>query len=334
MTDKNTPPMKRTSEEHVLLTVCVVGTLGIAPFAVCRFIGQEWLLGTIDSFIVTTMVVLGLFAWHKKRVRLASILLSVCSMAGLFMVVHLGGPSLIYWAYPVMATVFFLLTQREAIIIDLLAMAALAPAIQPHMANMEFAGILVNMVLIMVFAYIFADRTRHQRQQLALLATEDSLTGAGNRRAFDAKLNEILAAKPRTRQPVSLLALDLDHFKSINDTYGHETGDEILCKITSIIQERIRVSDGLYRIGGEEFVVIAVGANLSDGARKAEQLRLLVGQCGLLADRPVTISLGVAEINEGETGTECLRRADNALYEAKRAGRNTIRTDQWPESPW
>lgn len=318
--------MKRTSEEDVLLTVCVVGTLGIAPFAVCRFIGQEWLIGFVDTFIVTTMILLGLFAWHKKRIRLASILLSICSMAGLFMVVHLGGPSLIYWAYPVMATVFFLLTQREAVIIDLLAMAVLASAIWPHMSIMEFAGVMVNMVLIIVFAYIFANRTRHQRQQLALLATEDSLTGAGNRRAFDAKLNEILATNQRKRQPVSLLVIDLDLFKSINDKYGHETGDQILCQITNIIQERIRVSDGLYRIGGEEFVVIAMGANLSAGTRRAEQLRVLVEESALLADRSVTISVGVAEINKGETGAECLKRADAALYEAKGAGRNTIRT--------
>ncbi len=329
-TDTNKPRVKRTSEEHILLTVCLVGTLGIAPFAVSRLLAQQWLLGAIDSFIVTTMFMLGLFVWQKRRVRLASIFLSICSMGGLIAVVHLKGPSLIYWAYPVMATVFFLLAQREAVIIDLLAMVALAPAIVGPMSKTEFASVLVTMGLVTMFAYIFADRTRYQRQQLALLATEDPLTGAGNRRAFEVKLNEILAAKQRHRQPVSLLVLDLDLFKSINDTYGHEKGDQILCQITNIIQERIRATDRLYRIGGEEFVVIAMDANLSAGARQAEQLRVLVEKRSLLADRPVTISVGVAEINDGETGAEWLKRADNALYEAKGAGRNTIRMAEQP----
>ncbi len=320
--------IKRTSEEYVLLTVCIVGTLGIAPFAISRLIGHEWLVGIIDALIAMTMSAVGFVVWHKRRVRRASILLSISSMVGLVAVIYLKGPSLVYWAYPIMATVFFLLAQRQAVIIDLLTMAALAPALWPHMPKLEFATIGVTMGMIIMSAYIFADRTRHQRQKLALLATEDPLTGAGNRRAFDAKLNEILAAKTRNRQSVSLLVFDLDHFKAINDTYGHETGDQVLCQITNSIMARIRSTDRLYRIGGEEFVVISMDANLAAAARQAEQLRVLVAQSDLLVDRPVTISLGVAEINAGETGAECLRKADNALYQAKGAGRNTIRMAQ------
>ncbi len=320
--------MKRSSEEYILLTVSVVGTLSILPFAIKRFIDHEWLVGFVDVLIAGSMLAVGLYVWKKRRVRIPSIVYSICSMVGLVAVIHLKGPSLIYWAYPIMATVFFLLKQREAVIIDIVVAAALTPALLPHMPMMEFASILVTMGMITMSAYIFADRTRYQRQQLALLATEDSLTGAGNRRAFDAKLNEILAAKPRNRQPVSLLALDLDHFKSINDTYGHETGDDILCRITELLQGEIRVTDSLYRIGGEEFVVIAMNMSLASATSKAEQLRLFVEKQELLADRPVTISLGVAEINEGETGAECLKRADEALYESKRAGRNTVRSAQ------
>lgn len=317
---------KRTSEEYVLLTVCTAGTIGIAPFAISRLVSQEWLLGSIDSFLVAAMIAIGILAWQKRRVRLASVLLSIFCMCGLVAVVHLKGPSLIYWAYPTMATAFFLLREPEALIINMLAMAAMAPALLLHMSNMEFACILVTMVLITIFAYIFAIRTRHQRQQLELLATEDPLTGAGNRRAFNLKFDEVLAANQRNKQSAALLLLDLDYFKSINDTYGHEIGDQILCQITNIIRKRIRGTDGLYRIGGEEFVVIAMDTNLSGGWRLAEHLRLLIAKSPLLSDGSVTISLGLTEVHEGEIVADCLQRADSALYEAKRAGRNTIRT--------
>ena len=109
----------------------------------------------------------------------------------------------------------------------------------------------------------------------------------------------------------------------IRDRYGHAVGDQILKSITEIINLRIRVTDSLYRIGGEEFVVLLVGANLESAVHLAEQLRLLVDANELVPDQAVTISLGVAEIKDGETGNDWLHRADEALYQAKDAGRNS-----------
>lgn len=326
--DKNDSYIRRNSEEYILLTICACATLSIAPFAVIRLLGQEWLLAGIDSFLVMATISLGLFVWQKRKVRLASFLLAVFCMAGLIAVVHLKGPSLLYWAYPVMAITFFLLRPREAVIVGLLAMAALVPVLLPHIPKIELATILVTMLLSMFSAYIFANRTRKQHQRLMLLATKDPLTGADNRRAFDVKINEILVARQRNRQPVSLLVVDLDFLKSINDTFGHATGDQILCQVTNIIHNKIRITDSLYRIGGDEFVVIAMDANLAAGIKLAEKLRQQIDESALLAERSVTISVGVVEINEGETEMECLKLADNALYEAKKVGRNTVCTAQ------
>lgn len=324
--DKKNPGIRRSSEEYILLTICACTTFAIAPFAVIRLLGQEWLLAGIDSFLVMATISLGLFVWQKRKVRLASFLLAVFCMAGLIAVVHLKGPSLLYWAHPVMVIPFFLLRPREAVIIDILTMTALVPVLLPHIPKMELATVLVTMLLSMVSAYIFANHTRKQHQQLRLLATKDPLTGAGNRRAFDVKINEILVARQRNRQAVSLLVVDLDFLKTINDTFGHPTGDQILCQVTNIIQKMIRVTDGLYRIGGDEFVVIAMDANLAAGIKLAEKLRQQIETSALLAGRSVTISVGVVEIEEGETGMECLKLADNALYEAKKVGRNRVCT--------
>ena len=156
-----------------------------------------------------------------------------------------------------------------------------------------------------------------------MLATKDPLTGAGNRRGLDAKLAEVVNSHSRSGTPSSLLLLDLDHFKKVNDLHGHAVGDQILKSITDIINLRIRVTDSLYRIGGEEFVVVLEGADLHQAAHLAEQLRTLVDANELVPDQSVTISLGVAELKEGETGNDWLHRADEALYRAKDAGRNS-----------
>ncbi len=326
--NKKIPCMRRSSEEYILLTICACTTFAIAPFAAIRLLNQEWRLAGIDSFLIIATISFGLFVWQKRTVRLASILLAISCMVGLVAVVHIKGPSLLYWAYPVMATTFFLLRPREAVIVGLLTMTTLVPVLLPHIPKMELATILVTMLLSMFSAYIFANRTRKQHQRLMLLATKDPLTGAGNRRAFDVKINEILLARQRNRQTLSLLVVDLDFLKAINDTFGHATGDRILCQVTNIIVKMIRVTDGLYRIGGDEFVVIAMDANLAAGIKLAEKLRQLVDESALLAERSVTISVGVVEINEGETGMECLKLADKALYEAKKVGRNTVCTAQ------
>jgi diguanylate cyclase len=161
--------------------------------------------------------------------------------------------------------------------------------------------IIVAATVMSMFAFAFSLITNLQREQLVLLATRDFLTGAGNRRHFDDKLLELVNTKQRTESPASILLLDLDNFKKVNDVHGHAVGDEILKRITEIIDLRIRVADSLFRIGGEEFVVLLDELDLKSATHLAEQLRTLVEANELIPKLPVTISLGVAEFNPGET---------------------------------
>jgi diguanylate cyclase (GGDEF)-like protein len=316
---------KRSTEEYIVLLVCMAGAIGIAPFAMSRFQHGELLLSGIEATIVGVMGSLAVFVWRTRRIRPASVFLSIVCLVGMVAVVHLKGPSLIYWAYPTMVTAFFLLTEREAIAIDLLTLAALATALFPRMSGVEFSSILVTLALTTLFAYIFAALTSSHRRELSLLARKDALTGVGNRRAFEEKVVEVVAARRRTGQATALLALDLDNFKDVNDTHGHSAGDRVLCGVSQLILSRIRLTDGLFRVGGEEFVVVAVGTSLAGATHLAEQIRLLVEASRLVPGHPITVSLGVAELSDDLTAVACIRRADAALYEAKRSGRNTVR---------
>jgi diguanylate cyclase (GGDEF)-like protein len=192
------------------------------------------------------------------------------------------------------------------------------------LSTLQFIIILITLLLNNIFAYVFAARTNEQRQHLSYLAERDPLTGIGNRRALTASLEDVILRQYTKPVTASLVVLDMDQFKDINDTYGHAIGDKILVRVTEIVDTKIRVTDDLYRYGGEEFVVIAMGAPREAANKLAEQLRFAVEASDLLPEQSVTISVGVAELKQGESYDDWLNRADAALYQAKRAGRNRV----------
>lgn len=156
----------------------------------------------------------------------------------------------------------------------------------------------------------------------------DALTGAFNRRYLDAKLDEEIRRAHRPNRPLSTLMLDLDHFKHINDTYGHPVGDQVIQHVCRLISSELRVTDTIIRYGGEEFVVVAPDSDIE--AASALGNRLLHHICARTLDLPdgktitVTVSIGVAQFKLGETAERLLSRADEALYAAKRNGRNRL----------
>ena len=304
------------------LILAVACSLGVAPFAVLRLIHGEYLIAIIDVLIIIGMLLLGTWLYRTQKTRIACILLSVLCVIGICASVYASGPQQILWAYPGVMAIFYLLRPKEAIVLIVVMLLALMPMLLSEANDLRTITVVITMVLMGSFAYAFAAVSNRQREMLLKLATKDPLTGAGNRRALERKLSEIVAAQARNHEPCSLIILDLDNFKGVNDAHGHAKGDQILKSITEIVNLRIRVTDSLYRIGGEEFVVVAEHQPLDRAAHLAEQLRLLVEAHDLANDHAVTISLGVAELKRREQASEWLQRADSALYDAKRSGRN------------
>ncbi len=172
---------------------------------------------------------------------------------------------------------------------------------------------------------------RRERQALAeankhleKVANTDSLTGILNRYRIEHLVQMSMANAERYGQPFSLLLFDLDNFKQVNDTYGHDVGDRILKTLVHSLTDGLREGDQLGRWGGEEFLVLASNTVLEDAALFAERLRGLVLETEFGLDEPVTISIGVAEWGKGDTMKTLLVRADRAMYEAKHSGRNRV----------
>jgi len=160
-------------------------------------------------------------------------------------------------------------------------------------------------------------------EQLEKLATTDGLTGLKNRRSFQEDLASNISLFASNSQPLSLLLLDIDHFKKINDTYGHLTGDRVLQGLGLILKEELREEDVAARYGGEEFALILPNTDQSVAQYIAESIRLRVESAGW-TDQTVTISIGVATIVKGDTISTLQSRADQALYASKNGGRNQV----------
>ncbi|CDP50665.1 hypothetical protein [Devosia sp. DBB001] len=158
-------------------------------------------------------------------------------------------------------------------------------------------------------------------------ASTDLLTGAGSRRAFKEEAGKFLALATRHRAPLSCIALDVDHFKRVNDTYGHAAGDQVLAGIAQAMRSELRQSDFVGRMGGEEFAVLLPQTELATAAQVAEKLRHVVKGLRFSGSNPpiqVSASFGVAALSPGDDIVSLLNRADQALYEAKRTGRDRV----------
>lgn len=197
-----------------------------------------------------------------------------------------------------------------------------------HRAVLMGGGYLVLTVL--VFGLMRAHRIAlQQRETLHRLAVTDVLTGIANRRYLLDAAEVAVQQAWRTGTPLSVLQLDIDHFKQVNDRWGHAAGDRAICLLTQQMAAHVRSGDIIGRLGGEEFAVLLPGLGSSEAAAVAERLRQAVADArfdsGSGGEQAITVSIGVADLREADTGFEEVQiRADAALYRAKAAGRNRV----------
>jgi diguanylate cyclase (GGDEF)-like protein len=176
--------------------------------------------------------------------------------------------------------------------------------------------------------FTFTDDLEEEYQRrLVEAALRDPLTGLYNRRHFDERLGAELSAARRHGTPLTLMIVDVDHFKNINDTHGHLAGDAVLKQVADVLQAAMRKEDIVARFGGEEFVVIARSTDLEGARRFAERIRGQIEQrvCNFeQLELKVTASIGIAELDADGGAQDLLDAADRALYQAKAGGRNAI----------
>jgi two-component system cell cycle response regulator len=178
----------------------------------------------------------------------------------------------------------------------------------------------------------YVDRLRQSVRQSVEMALYDPLTGLNNRRFLERRLSALIETARQRGAPLTMMILDIDHFKRINDTYGHDAGDHVLKGLAAELRQIVRGGDLVCRLGGEEFVVAMPGVDATHAARTAERARRTIENKefaigGAAGSVSITVSIGLADLRGEQDSSELYRRADRALYISKSAGRNRVTLD-------
>ena len=188
-------------------------------------------------------------------------------------------------------------------------------------------NLVIGALVVLIIAAIISMTINGFHSRLEQMATTDKLSGLGNRQYFDLIMGQALHQFRRNATPFSLIVIDIDHFKHVNDRYGHHTGDQILQQLSDIISDEVRATDSLCRWGGEEFAILASDCEQADAHGLAEKIRNKIQSSTLLQSHPelqMTLSAGVAQMRSGDNAETLFSRADKALYRAKACGRNRV----------
>ncbi|SDG69087.1 diguanylate cyclase (GGDEF) domain-containing protein [Pseudomonas benzenivorans] len=311
----------------ILTLMGLFGIMGISPYAVYRLAEGNYLVSLADTTIVLSTLFAVLYAWRTGDTVKPGIYLAIIFSAGSTLIAINLGVNGLFWIYPLILFNFFMVSPGKAMLATLMVLAALVghALIVPGTvfeSSYQMVSFLVTGMMASVLTCIFAYRTRSQRDQLQALAIQDPLTGARNRRAMNEELKIAVASHRRHGNSHAVLVMDLDHFKRINDTFGHQAGDQVLVAFVELIKRSSRQEDRLFRFGGEEFLLLLPNTDKPGLRAAAAHLQRQVAQDLQGPGGPVTMSVGGAILRRGEHWESWLQRADQRLYRAKSAGRN------------
>lgn len=314
----------RSAEEHIILIASSICLTGQIPFGLVRLFRGDWGIALVDLIGAGLCATAIYQVYRYHRVWLFGSLMSVAAVLGVLTIVSMSGVEDVHFIYPVVIVSHFLMLPSRALWLSIFAIVGISVILSADLAPFYLAKIAISILACSSFAFAFASLRNRQNLQLLQLSTRDGLTNVLNRRSLDAKLNEFVQQVNRQPAEAALVLLDLDNFKKINDEQGHAVGDEVLQRIANTIQQRIRVTDSLYRYGGDEFVVFAADTNIEQVLGLAEDLRSRVESTEAMEGSQLSISLGVASFEADNSVSDWLLAADTALLNAKRGGRNQV----------
>lgn len=297
----------------------------LTPFGINNFLQGRLLLGAASMIIVFAMGITGWMIFHRRDPGLISMLVVVPAVIGfLSMSIQNQGFIGVMWCYPGILSFFVIFRERQAPAAALLLLVVLVPQIWMTMGSSIGLRAAATLFAVGTFTSIFLFAIMDAQKKLRQLAITDTLTGLRNRVMLNDALNRAMQVFLRTETPMTLLAIDIDHFKSVNDQLGHAVGDQVLESLGELLTQRFRQVDQIFRLGGEEFLVILNGTGGTEGITIAEDLRARIEERRLLSSRPLTVSIGVASLDRDDSVEGWMQRADANLYKAKSGGRNQV----------
>ncbi|MFT5269441.1 MAG: diguanylate cyclase (GGDEF)-like protein [Acidimicrobiales bacterium] len=308
------------------LWVAIAGVLFLAPFSINNMFQGQILLGLGATMIVVVLALLAGLAYKGHFSNLALMLFPPVLWFLLLSVKEQGMVG-VMWSYPSIICFYFIFRERWAWVANAILIMTVVPMASAELETAVALQAMVTLTVVSILSVMAVRVIRVQQQCLETMAVTDSLTGLLNRRLLRPSLEQALARQRRSDEPAILLMVDVDYFKNINDTFGHLTGDHVLAGLAKVLKGRLRATDQIFRVGGEEFAIILPNTASGPGHLVAQLLRSAVAGENLIDSHPVTISVGAAKLDKADTPETWVARADQCLYNAKSDGRNRVVAD-------
>ena len=302
-------------------TMLITAVLAI-PFTLNNF-ADDFVFSAFIGMAILALITISLVlsSYFSQPLLSRSVYIGLIA-GGCLLVAWERGPMILYWAYPIVVVFHFLLNRRVAIVLNVVfVLAALALAFLGLTLD-QLGRFVASLTMCSLFASFFSVTLSRHRDALEQQIMTDSLTGAYNRRYMDERLPRFIEQKRRYDHAASMIIIDLDFFKRVNDQWGHEAGDRVLRTVVDNVRGRIRAVDEIYRMGGDEFVVLLPGTPLAPATKLGQDIIDIIASLHIIGGGVMTLSMGVAELLPDESARSWLRRCDMALIEAKRRGRN------------
>jgi len=298
----------------------------IAPFSLINFIQGEVYIGVLISMVSANLLYINIRIRRNKTYN-SNIAFAVVMPIAYFILYQLvidRGIIGILWCFPTIVMVNFIMQQRQAMVANILLIIILTPVILSQFDPSLAIRVLACLITVGGLASLFVNIINDQQKKLHQLAITDPLTGLLNRLTLQDSIKLTIDQHSRTLTPMTLVSIDIDHFKLINDKHGHDIGDQVLIQIATLLKNRCRSIDKLYRLGGEEFLFILFSTDLTNAQLFSHSIQQELAEFNFEYGLAPTLSIGLAEIDKEKTWDECLKKADENLYKAKNSGRNTI----------
>jgi len=253
-----------------------------------------------------------------------SVLMPILTMNfAMTLTIFIYGSDVVVWVYPCIISFYFVLPTKQAGILSGLLVISSSAALAYHHEWIMLVRFVFSTVIVCALIQTITKHVFNLKQELVTLSTTDALTGAFNRRFLD----DMLLASINKRHVTTLLLIDIDHFKQVNDVFGHEVGDHVLQALVECMQAHSRQNDTVFRMGGEEFVMLLPNTTLAQAEVYANFLRLELSKIIISdSDKNITVSIGVSELSMHQSTDAWLRQADQCLYRAKSEGRDRVVT--------
>lgn len=304
--------------------ISLASVIFLLPISLFNLFEQRWILGGFEILISLFMGFHCLRLFRDNKPLFTAQPMVYLSLVILVLSFVYGRDSNIYWAPAIVSSFYFMLERPQAIRLNIIFLLAMVPITGFTMTGNHSIMFLISLMVCSTCALIFSSVVQQQEIRLKRQATIDPLTSAFNRRFLMEALDYSQAMLDRHNVPAAVILLDIDHFKKVNDQYGHDAGDEVLVNIVRIVQQRLRREEKLFRYGGEEFLILLTQTTIAEAQLMAEQLCQLVREAKLLDGKELTISCGVSALNTGENSMNLMKRCDKALYQAKNKGRDRV----------